>query len=298
LHTAFRAYSAGGARGVIGAVDDSKLMQEVTAHFMAGERRSRVEAPQNYGFTSVNMPPDMDAGGNITGSAEHFSSFIGGSRSFPVAGVIDDRRHRLKGLQQGDVAMFRTAQDQLQLHLTQGGGFWTGPNTKKLRLQLIQPQQQQGGGQPGQQDASGGGGAGGGMPGQQQKGQQPVYQQNSTQYLEVNNEMTQMVNKNHQLILQDNKTGIDINSNNYVYLGQTQASGGTFERVMLADGSPAKNTLALSYASLKMGSTAIAEGDVPAAAPGMVPWLRELIDTVKELKARVVALECALNIGR
>jgi hypothetical protein len=31
------------------------------------------------------MAPDQDGEGNITGAAEHFGHFIGGSRSFPVA---------------------------------------------------------------------------------------------------------------------------------------------------------------------------------------------------------------------
>jgi hypothetical protein len=293
LHTAFRAYSAGGARGVIGAVDDTKQMQEVTAHFMAGEKRSRIEAPQNYGFSSVNMPPDMGSDGSITGSAEHFTSFIGGSRSFPVASIIDDRRHRLKGLDPGDVAMFRTAQDQLQLHLTQSGGFWTGPNSKKLRMQLIQPQQQQqqgGGGQPGQRDAGGTGATpgGSGMPGQQQRGQQPLYKQDSKQFFEINNDMTQLVNKHHQVLLQDQKTGVEVNTDNKVYLGQKSGSG-QFLPVMLIDGSAAMNTLALKSGSM----SEMSDGQMPLPlAPGKT-IIEVLVEAVAKLTARVEALEAA-----
>jgi hypothetical protein len=260
LNTSFRAYSAGGARGVVGAVDDSKLMQEVTGHFLKGEKRSGIEAPQNYGFTSVNMPPDMDGDGNITGSAEHFTSFIGGSRSFPVAGVIDDRRHRLNGLDQGDVAMFRTAQDNLQLHLTSSGGFWSSPDSKKLRMQLVQGQQQGGGGAQAR-DASGGSAGAGGAPGGQQQGQKPVYKQDSKQFFELNGSMTQIVNKAHQFLLQDQSKGIEINNDENVYLG-AKKDAGQFLRVMLEDGSIAQNVF-----GLKGGGGGGGGGGVSSASP-------------------------------
>jgi hypothetical protein len=106
--------------------------------------------------------------------------FPGGNRSFAVCGVMDDRRHRLKGLEKGDVAMFRTKDDGLQMHMSQDGGFFTGPNDKNVRMQLVQkPQQQQQGGQgqqPAQRDASGGGSSGSGsQQGSKPTGQKPVY---------------------------------------------------------------------------------------------------------------------------
>jgi phage gp45-like len=264
LNTSFRAYSAGGARGVIGAVDDTKLMQEVTGHFLQGEKRNGIEAPQNYGFISVNMPPDMDGSGNITGSAEHFTSFIGGSRSFPVAGIIDDRRHRLKGLDQGDVAMFRTAQDQLQLHLASSGGYWSSPDSKKLRMQLIPAQQQSGGAQT--RAAGGGSAAGSGGSGAQQKGQAPVYTQDSQQFFELNSTMTQIVNKAHQFLLQDQSKGIEIANDSNVYLG-AKSGAGQFLRVMLEDGSIAENVFGLKGGG--GGSGGGGGGAVSSASPPM-----------------------------
>src|SRR3974377_140662 len=100
--TSFRAAVSGGARTVIDQVDDSKLMQEMGGNFMKGETRRKVESPQNYGFTSVVMDADMGQDGSVSGSAEGFISFLGGNRSLPVCGVMDDRRHRLKDLQKGD----------------------------------------------------------------------------------------------------------------------------------------------------------------------------------------------------
>lgn len=281
LQNGLRAFTSGGARGVVTKIDDSKLMQEMTGNFMSNESRGKVESPQNYGFTSVNMPPDFDALGKIIGAAEHFSSFMGGARSFPVAGAIDDRRHRLFNLAAGDVAMFRTAIDQLQFHLAQEGGFWTGPNSKKLRMALVQPdqQQQQGSGSP--KDATGGGSSGqaSGAGGQQQqkKGQQAQYKKDSNQYHEINGTMTQSVNKQHQIILTDKKTGVEVNPDNNVYLGKTKGSG-TFLRVVLEDGSVAQNVYGLKSSS---GMFDITEADEPS------PLMRQ----IEELRARVAALE-------
>ena len=183
-NTSFRAFSGGGTRSAVDQIDDSKLMQEHSGNFMANETRQGVEAPQNYGFTSVVMPAVKDALGKITDSAEAMVSFMGGSRSFPVAGVMDDRRHRLFGLQPGDVGMFRTALDKLQFHFSADGGFLTGPRDKTVRMQLLDEdsgKQQQQSPQAGQHDASSGG-AGGGQSGQQQKGQKARYKDGLKSY--------------------------------------------------------------------------------------------------------------------
>jgi phage gp45-like len=245
LNVAFRSYTAGGARSVVHSVDDSKLMQEMSGNFMKGETRSKIEAPQNYGFTSVVMDADQDGQGNISGGAETFIQFVGGSRSFPVAPVMDDRRHRLKGLDKGDVAMFRTKGDQLQFHLASSGGYWTGPDSKKLRMQLVKADQQQQGGTPSQHDATGGGtGSSSGAAGGKPTGQEAQYQKDSKQFFELNKDKTQLVNKAHELLLQDQSTGIDINNDNNVYLG-AKSGAGQFLRVMLEDGSVAKNVFGL-----------------------------------------------------
>jgi phage gp45-like len=101
-NSSFRGYVAGGARTTIPQVDDSKMMQETQGNFMANEKRSAIEAPQNYGFTSVVRKTVKDAQGNITSSAEGFVSFMGGNRSFPVMGIMDDRRYRPMSLKEGE----------------------------------------------------------------------------------------------------------------------------------------------------------------------------------------------------
>jgi hypothetical protein len=169
-NSSFRGYVAGGARVTVPNVDDSKLMQESTGNFMANESRSAIEAPQNYGFTSVVRDADKNGQGQITGSAETFVSFMGGNRSFPVLGNMDDRRYRLKDLKKGDVGMFDYLQHQL--HMNNDGVFLTGRNDKKLKLQLADPPQQQ--------------------QSSQQRGQQQRYTQSGKQYLQMTKDKTDL----------------------------------------------------------------------------------------------------------
>lgn len=175
-----RAYAAGGSRTIIDEVDDKSLMQTSKGNFMKGEARKDVEAPQNYGFTSVVMPADKGKDGQIEGSAEGFVSFMGGNRSFPVVGVMDDRRHRLKELEKGDSAMFRTKDDRQQFHMTTdqgegddkkvGGNFMSCRDDRIQRFALVpkpdDQQQQQSEAQPTATATAAGGGGGGGAGGQ------------------------------------------------------------------------------------------------------------------------------------
>jgi phage gp45-like len=182
-NSSFRAYSSGGSRATINKVDDSTLMQESSAGMMKNESRKGIEAPQNYGFTSV-------AHGRKEGEnygAEMVVNYLGGNRSFPVGGNMDDRRHRLKGLSEGDTAMFRGKDDSQQFHMTGDGGFWSAPTSKTVRMQLVpdgssaasgsqgQGQQQQP--QATQQAANGGGGGGGDGQQQQSSEKKPTGQQ-------------------------------------------------------------------------------------------------------------------------
>jgi phage gp45-like len=225
LNIAFRAYTAGGARSLVHQADDSTLMQEMTGGFMSGESRQHVESPQNYGFTSVVMDADNDEQGNPSKGAETFISFMGGGRSVPIATVMDDRRHRLQKLQKGDVAMFRTKSDQQQFHLTQDGGYWTAPDSKTVRMQLVKAQQQSGSGSGSggsARDSSGGGsGSSSGSSGQQQQnGQQAVYKdgQNSTQFVDVTKDKTRVSGTEAHLMLSDGDSYVHC-INQETYLG-------------------------------------------------------------------------------
>jgi phage gp45-like len=158
-----RAHSAGGGRLILDEVDDSKNMQEMKGTAMKGEAYEGVESPQNYGFTSSNAPADKNKNGEITDGAEGFMSFMGGNRSFPVASVMDDRRHRLKDLvkdaAKGATAMFGLKEWGQQLLNTDNGMFMTGNTEKKMRFQLVE--NQNGKKQPKQQAGTSGGSSGG-----------------------------------------------------------------------------------------------------------------------------------------
>jgi phage gp45-like len=277
-NTSFRSYVAGGARATIPGVDDTKLMQESMGNFMANEARKAIESPQNYGFTSVVMDATKDAMGKITASAESFVSFMGGNRSFPVFGNMDDRRHRLQNLAKGDVAMFRTAVDQLQLHLAQEGGFWTGPDSKKLRLQLVKAQQQSGS-QP-QTTATGGTAASSSSQGQQKHGQQPLYNQDSSQFIEVNGTMSQHVNKQHQIVLTDKQTGMEVNPDSNVYLGSTKAKG-SFLPVVLQGGVLAKNVFGLVGGEIEYDATVIEANERVSVLERAVAVLTKRLDELE-----------------
>jgi hypothetical protein len=101
-----RAYDSGGARTIIDTVDDDRLMQEMAGNFMKGESRKEVEAPQNYGFSSVVRPATKGQDGQIQECAEGFISFMGGNRSFPVCTVMDDRRYRPRSLKPGENSQY------------------------------------------------------------------------------------------------------------------------------------------------------------------------------------------------
>jgi hypothetical protein len=146
-------------------------MQESKGNFMANEARSAIESPQNYGFTSVVRDAVKDAQGKITQSAETFVQFMGGNRSFPVFGNMDDRRFRLKELQKGDVAMFDYLQHQL--HMNNDGVFLTGRTDKKLKLQLGDPPQDQ-------------------QSNQKAQGQKQRYTQSGKQYLQMTKDETDL----------------------------------------------------------------------------------------------------------
>lgn len=170
------AHSGGGSRCLIDECDDGKLMQEMKGTMMKGESAKGVEAPQNYGFTSLVMPADKGKDGQIEGSAEGFMSYMGGNRSFPVCGIMDDRRHRVKGMEKGDSAMYRTRDDGQQFHLSDKGNYMTCRNDRVQRMALIDPpkdeDEQQSGGQ------GNGGGAGGGEQKKKPKGQKLVREDN------------------------------------------------------------------------------------------------------------------------
>lgn len=251
LNTSFRSFSGGGARSVVDKVDDSKFMQEMSGNFMVNETRSGIESPQNYGFTSVVFDAEKDSQGKIQGAAETFVGFMGGSRSFPVSGPMDDRRHRLYKLEKGDTAMFRGRGDKQQLHMTADGGFWTAPQDKTVRMQLVPSdsetnattQQQSGGGAGGSTGGSSSSSSSSSSGGQKKRGQEAIYKdgQKSFRFVDVTKDKTRVSGSQCHLMLDDGKTYVHANSDKNVYLGGAAGSG-AFSMLVTLDG-PCSNSL-------------------------------------------------------
>lgn len=83
------------ARAIVRLVDDARQAQELQLDLLADESQDAVERFQNYGLTSV-----PHAG------AEALVVFAGGLRSHGVVLAVEDRRYRLTGLEEGEVALF------------------------------------------------------------------------------------------------------------------------------------------------------------------------------------------------
>ena len=91
-------------RAVVTLIDDRERRQILQLHALRGEILDRVERFQDYGITSVPLPPD-DAG-----AAEAVLLAVGGNRQHPLALAVADRRYRPAGLAPGEVCLY-TAED-------------------------------------------------------------------------------------------------------------------------------------------------------------------------------------------
>ena len=91
-------------RAIVTAVLDDQGFQVLQLKGLPREVLDKIERFQNYGFTSVPL----------TGS-EAIVAFVGGSRSHGVAIAVDDRRHRKKNLQPGEVALYSDEGDSITL---------------------------------------------------------------------------------------------------------------------------------------------------------------------------------------
>jgi phage baseplate assembly protein V len=91
------------ARGNVTGVDSSGKTQRLQLGLMAGEAKDRVEHFEPFGWTS-----------HAKVGAEHLTVFLDGDRSHGVTVVVADKRYRLQGLAEGEVAM----------HDAQGNYIW------------------------------------------------------------------------------------------------------------------------------------------------------------------------------
>lgn len=92
------------ARAVVRLVNDNATMQALQLEVLKGETRDGVERFQEYGFTSHPHP-----------GAEAAVVFAAGDRSHGLIVAVDDRRYRMKNLQQGEVAVYTDEGDYIKL---------------------------------------------------------------------------------------------------------------------------------------------------------------------------------------
>lgn len=96
------------ARAVVERVDDSKTLQSLQLGVLDGEAVEDGERFQDYGLTS-----------KPTAGAEALVLFPNGDRSVPLVVKVDDRRYRLTGLADGEVALY--SEHGQRLHLKADG---------------------------------------------------------------------------------------------------------------------------------------------------------------------------------
>ena len=82
-------------RAVVRLVQDAAKLQELQIDMLAGETMDHVERWQQYGFTA-----------HPHRGAEAITLSVGGQRAHTVAIAVDDRRYRLTGLAEGEVAIY------------------------------------------------------------------------------------------------------------------------------------------------------------------------------------------------
>ncbi|CRY77055.1 phage baseplate assembly protein V [Yersinia intermedia] len=91
-------------RAVVRRLDSSSKNQMLQIQMIADELKDNIEHLEPYGFTSAAH----------TG-AEAFAAFPDGDRSHGVVLVVADRRYRIKGLKDGEVAIYSDEGDSIIL---------------------------------------------------------------------------------------------------------------------------------------------------------------------------------------
>ena len=84
------------ARGIINQATDTALGQMFNGSAFSGESHAKVPRVQNYGMTGNPLAPTGDW------AAEAHMTYNGGGRSHPIVHTVDDRRHRARGMNQGE----------------------------------------------------------------------------------------------------------------------------------------------------------------------------------------------------
>jgi phage gp45-like len=113
--------------------NEDPLFRESTLSLYTEEKQKEIEHMEPYGFSSRVKKPTGEA--NNKKKAEGLMVFTGGNRSHGVLIVNGDRRYRLRGLKEGELALF---DDQgQQVHFTRDGIVTSAPKGKKIVAQIM-----------------------------------------------------------------------------------------------------------------------------------------------------------------
>jgi phage gp45-like len=113
--------------------NEDPLFRESTLSLYTEEKQKEIEHMEPYGFSSRVKKPTGEA--NNKKKAEGLMVFTGGNRSHGVLIVNGDRRYRLRGLKEGELALF---DDQgQQVHFTRDGIVTSAPSGKKIVTQVM-----------------------------------------------------------------------------------------------------------------------------------------------------------------
>lgn len=104
-------------RGVVRLSYDDAGVQRLQLDLLAGETRDKIERFQEYGLSS-----------RPKSGAEAIVLFPNGSREFGLVVAVEDRRFRLKALEEGEVALYTDEGDSI--HLKRSGNIEITAATK------------------------------------------------------------------------------------------------------------------------------------------------------------------------
>ncbi len=91
-------------KSLITAINDDRGFQQLQLSILKDELIDKIDRYQNYGFTSHPKPGSQAIG-----------LFNGGRRNNGIVICVDDRRYRLKGLKEGEVAIYTDEGDSIIL---------------------------------------------------------------------------------------------------------------------------------------------------------------------------------------
>jgi phage gp45-like len=115
-------------RVTVETTNEDPKFREAQVSLYTQEKQKEIEHFEPYGLTSRVKQPTQGQGG-AKEKAEGLMVFTGGNRSHGALVVVGDRRYRLKGLKEGEVALY---DDQGQkVHITRDGTFVDGGQSKK-----------------------------------------------------------------------------------------------------------------------------------------------------------------------